>query len=149
MRLPILLLLLAFSTCIVAQSTLFYEITSATGEITIDGTPNEAAWATATIATDFQLTQPTDGKPASERTEVKMLFDDRFLYDNPFIRVSLGMAWRFFEEAEVPWKKEPPAVVIVVIGGLFLQTVWDQTPVSVVISVVIQLSSVVIICAPA
>ncbi|MCX8212590.1 MAG: DUF5916 domain-containing protein [Lewinella sp.] len=80
MKLPILLLLLAFSTCIVAQSTLFYEITSATGEITIDGIPNEAAWATATIATDFQLTQPTDGKPASERTEVKMLFDDRFLY---------------------------------------------------------------------
>ena len=27
--------------------------------------------------------------------------DDRFLYDNPFIRVSLGMAWRFFGEDEV------------------------------------------------
>ncbi len=71
--------------------------------------------------------------------------DDRFVHSNPFIRVSLCTAWRFFEDAEVPQKKEPPAVVIVVIGGRFLATAWGQTPISVVISVVIQSSSVVII----
>jgi len=33
--------------------------------------------------------------------------DDRFIYDNPFIRVSLGMAWRFFKGDEVGEKGAP------------------------------------------
>jgi len=75
-----LLLLLIFSSCLTAQSSHFYDITAAEGEITIDGIPDEAAWAKASVATDFKLNRPTDDKPASERTEVRMLFDDRFLY---------------------------------------------------------------------
>jgi len=51
-----------------------------TDTIKIDGLLDEPAWTLAQPATDFLQQQPTEGAPASERTEVRALFDDRNIY---------------------------------------------------------------------
>jgi hypothetical protein len=48
--------------------------------IKIDGILDEPAWALAQPATDFLQEQPTEGASASERTEVRVLFDDKNIY---------------------------------------------------------------------
>jgi hypothetical protein len=48
--------------------------------IQIDGHLDESAWARAEPATDFRQEEPNEGQPATERTEVRILFDDRNLY---------------------------------------------------------------------
>jgi hypothetical protein len=48
--------------------------------IKIDGTLDEPAWSLAQPATDFLQQQPNEGAPASERTEVRVLFDDKKIY---------------------------------------------------------------------
>ncbi len=51
-----------------------------TGSITIDGRLDDAAWAAATPITRFTQQQPDEGKPASERTEIRILYDESALY---------------------------------------------------------------------
>ena len=51
-----------------------------TDTIKIDGLLDEPAWALAQPATDFLQERPNEGAPASERTEVRVLFDDRNIY---------------------------------------------------------------------
>ena len=48
--------------------------------IKIDGLLDEPPWSVAQPATDFLQEQPNEGQPASEKTEVRVLFDDRNLY---------------------------------------------------------------------
>jgi uncharacterized protein DUF5916/cellulose/xylan binding protein with CBM9 domain len=52
----------------------------AIGPITMDGVLDEAAWFEATPATDFVQSTPSTGLPATEKTEVRILFDDETLY---------------------------------------------------------------------
>lgn len=49
-------------------------------KITIDGVLDEAAWANAQTAKDFVFRWPTSGKTASEKTEVKVMYDDFAMY---------------------------------------------------------------------
>ncbi len=51
-----------------------------TDAIKIDGLLDEPVWSTAEPATDFRQETPTEGAPASERTEVRVLYDDKNLY---------------------------------------------------------------------
>src|SRR6266513_1506560 len=51
-----------------------------TEAIKIDGLLNEPAWSLAQPATDFRQERPTEGAPASERTEVRVLFDEKNIY---------------------------------------------------------------------
>ncbi|MXX78558.1 MAG: hypothetical protein F4Z33_06245, partial [Gemmatimonadales bacterium] len=46
----------------------------------IDGVLNDAVWNGAPVMTDFIQREPFDGQPASERTEVRMVFDDEAIY---------------------------------------------------------------------
>ncbi len=46
----------------------------------IDGNLDDPAWADAPVATDFVQMEPHEGRPASERTEVRVLYDDEALY---------------------------------------------------------------------
>ena len=46
----------------------------------IDGYLNEQVWMQAAAATDFIQREPDEGKPASERTEIRVLYDDDALY---------------------------------------------------------------------
>jgi hypothetical protein len=60
------------------------------GTISIDGKLDEAAWARATPVTDFRQQQPREGVPASQRTEVRILYDERALYIGARMYDSLG-----------------------------------------------------------
>jgi hypothetical protein len=47
---------------------------------TIDGFLNDEQWTLARPATDFTQRDPDEGKPASEQTEIRVLYDDANLY---------------------------------------------------------------------
>ncbi|MBI4463188.1 MAG: carbohydrate binding family 9 domain-containing protein [Acidobacteria bacterium] len=49
-------------------------------KITIDGELNEPAWQTAEPAKDFIQRAPAEGQPATEWTEVRVLYDKEYLY---------------------------------------------------------------------
>ena len=49
-------------------------------EISIDGSLTEPAWATAQPATGFTQRDPSEGEPATEWTEVRVLYDDENIY---------------------------------------------------------------------
>jgi hypothetical protein len=46
----------------------------------IDGSVDENLWQQATVVTDFVQAEPVEGQPASERTEVRILYDERAIY---------------------------------------------------------------------
>ena len=48
--------------------------------MTLDGVLSEAAWTRATPATDFRQQEPDEGAPATERTEVRVVYDANQLY---------------------------------------------------------------------
>jgi hypothetical protein len=49
-------------------------------EIIIDGKLNEPAWAGAPVASDFIQNEPRPGEPASEKTEARILYNDKYIY---------------------------------------------------------------------
>lgn len=51
-----------------------------TGPIVLDGKLDEPDWQAATPAKDFRQAQPNEGQPATQRTEVRFLYDDDALY---------------------------------------------------------------------
>ncbi len=51
-----------------------------TGDIHVDGHFDEPAWATAPATGDFTQSWPKPGNPATQRTEVRVLYDDEALY---------------------------------------------------------------------
>ena len=51
-----------------------------TGSISLDGLPDEEAWASAPPVTEFWQTQPFEGQPVSMPTEARFLYDDEALY---------------------------------------------------------------------
>ncbi|MBI4483321.1 MAG: carbohydrate binding family 9 domain-containing protein [Acidobacteria bacterium] len=51
-----------------------------TGEITLDGRLQEEFWQAAEPATGFTQNQPNEGEPATEKTEVRILFTKDKLY---------------------------------------------------------------------
>ena len=61
-----------------------------TSAITIDGRLDDAAWATAIPATEFTQSEPIDGAAASERTEVRILYDDDAIYVGAYLHDSTG-----------------------------------------------------------
>ena len=54
--------------------------TEVTESPSIDGRLDEAVWQQAPVMTGFTQREPSDGQPASERTEVRVIFDDVALY---------------------------------------------------------------------
>src|SRR3990172_9208697 len=50
------------------------------GTIHIDGRFDEPAWAVAEPVTAFTQRQPQEGDPATERTEVRIVYDDAAIY---------------------------------------------------------------------
>jgi Domain of unknown function (DUF5916)/Carbohydrate family 9 binding domain-like len=59
-------------------------------EISIDGRLDDAAWAAATPVTDLIQSTPDEGKPASQKTEIRILYDDAALYVGARMYDSLG-----------------------------------------------------------
>ncbi len=46
----------------------------------MDGIVDESSWTLADVATNFLQREPREGQPATERTEVRILYDDENLY---------------------------------------------------------------------
>lgn len=46
----------------------------------VDGRLDEAAWQSAPVTDVFTQIDPDEGRPASQRTDVRVLFDDQYLY---------------------------------------------------------------------
>lgn len=57
-------------------------------EITIDGKLEEASWALAPVATNFIQNEPKPDEPASEKTEVRTLYDNENIYFGFFMKES-------------------------------------------------------------
>src|SRR5205085_9708439 len=51
-----------------------------TADITIDAKLDEAAWAAAPVSSDFTQSYPKVGAQPTNRTEVRVLYDDAALY---------------------------------------------------------------------
>jgi hypothetical protein len=49
-------------------------------EVVLDGRLDDPAWATVAPATEFRQAEPDEGQPATQRTEVRFLFDDDALW---------------------------------------------------------------------
>src|SRR5689334_11242219 len=59
-----------------------------TNRINVDGVLNEDVWGEAPIASDFVQAEPKEGAPASEQTEVRVLYDDSNIYFGVYARDS-------------------------------------------------------------
>ena len=46
----------------------------------LDGTLNDPVWSAAPVIADFRQREPLETQPATERTEVRILFDSRHIY---------------------------------------------------------------------
>jgi hypothetical protein len=62
----------------------------AVGPIVVDGVLDEVAWARAVPATDFRQYSPEEGAPATQRTEVRFLYDADALYIGARLYDDLG-----------------------------------------------------------
>lgn len=77
-RLFLFFILISFSG--LGQSDRTYSIRKTTDPIKIDGILDEIMWESAQIATSFSLTRPYDTAQAAYQTEVRLAFDQQFLY---------------------------------------------------------------------
>ena len=62
------------------------------GPVAIDGKLDEAAWAAATPIGDFTQQQPHEGQAPTQRTEIRVLYDEDALYIGARVNDSLGAA---------------------------------------------------------
>ncbi len=60
------------------------------GPITLDGKLDDAAWKAATPITKFIQQQPHEGLPATQATEIRILYDDQALYIGARVNDSIG-----------------------------------------------------------
>ena len=51
-----------------------------TAGVSVDGKLDEEIWRTAPAITEFRQSQPDEGKPATQKTEVRFAYDDAALY---------------------------------------------------------------------
>jgi Domain of unknown function (DUF5916)/Carbohydrate family 9 binding domain-like len=56
------------------------QVLRVTEPIKIDGKLDEVVWSQAEIAGEFRQQEPNEGTPATEKTEVRVLFDEKNLY---------------------------------------------------------------------
>jgi hypothetical protein len=97
---PALLCALFFVPSVAAQQTTLSQndprpvarAAARQGDISIDGRVDEAAWAAATPITQFLQQAPDEGKPATEKTELRILYDDAAVYIGARMYDSQGAA---------------------------------------------------------
>ena len=88
----------ALSTSLAAQQTTksqndprpIAQATRRSGDVTIDGKLDEAAWSAAKPIGDLTQSSPNEGKPATEKTEVRVVYDDAALYIGARMFDSMG-----------------------------------------------------------
>jgi hypothetical protein len=84
------------------------QVVRAVAPVAIDGKLNDEVWSVASPATDFIQTDPDEGKPATERTEVRVAYDASALYvgarlhDAEAAKISRQLSRRD-QDAEADW----------------------------------------------
>jgi hypothetical protein len=76
----LIFLLLCFTSLYSQNSKKIFKIDKTDAPPTIDGVLDDKIWQQASIATDFVQYKPYNNEPSSEKTEVRMLYDDNFIY---------------------------------------------------------------------
>src|SRR5215211_7506249 len=66
------------------------QATRRTGSIVVDGKIDESAWSAATPIGDLTQAVPNEGKAASEKTELRILYDDAAIYVGARMFDSMG-----------------------------------------------------------
>lgn len=66
------------------------EVKRALRPLTVDGSLAETDWELATPVTDFFRREPRQGGPIRYQTEVRFLYDDKYLYVGAFCKDSVG-----------------------------------------------------------
>ena len=61
-----------------------------TSAVSVDGKLDEEVWRTAPAITEFRQSQPDEGKPATQRTEVRFAYDDQAIYVGARMYDSMG-----------------------------------------------------------
>jgi Domain of unknown function (DUF5916)/Carbohydrate family 9 binding domain-like len=78
-----------------------------TSPIRVDGRLDEPAWAAAQVVSAFTQYDPEEGKPASERTEARVMYDDDALYVGMRLhdrgRVNARLGRRDMDLADADW----------------------------------------------
>ena len=82
---------------------------AAVGPIVVDGVLDEAAWQGAPVAGDFVQGEPRTGQPATEATEVRVLYDATTLYIGAYLhdREAAGI---IVNDIKKDFKEEEPLV---------------------------------------
>jgi hypothetical protein len=80
LKLKLIILSCVVSFILTAQEQKHLEALSIQSDIKIDGELNESIWSEAKVASGFTQTTPVFGNPATQKTEVKVLYDNNALY---------------------------------------------------------------------
>src|SRR5213592_4221956 len=79
----------------------------AEGELRIDGRLDEKDWTSAAVTDSFTQIDPAEGKPATERSEVRVLYDDDFLYVGAWLndsgRTTARLGRRDMDPSDSDW----------------------------------------------
>lgn len=74
---------MAFALSLFSQKrneSFVYRMKRASGPVTVDGVPDDAAWSGVAAAAGFHMITPMDTSLATVSTEVRMTYDDRNIY---------------------------------------------------------------------
>ena len=85
------------------------------GEIIVDGDLDEPEWSLAQPATDFIQNEPRTGQPATERTEVRFLYNNENLYVGLWAFDSAGRSGIRVHEVKrdySPWENDNFAIML-------------------------------------
>ena len=78
--LPFIYLTLLCSTFNVSHAQERIQLHSCPGPITLDGLLTEACWEKSPVISDFRQRDPREGEPATEKTEIRVVYYEQALY---------------------------------------------------------------------
>ena len=76
----VLLVLISFSSGVAGTSSKKIHAVRVASSISVDGVLGEGDWKNAETLSDFQQYDPVEGADPTEKTDVRVLFDDNALY---------------------------------------------------------------------
>lgn len=100
------------------------------GPLVIDGLLDDVAWRVAPVASDFRQQDPSPGQPATQRTEVRFLYDEAALYIGARMhdtRGAAGVSMRVVRRDESP-SSDYFMLILDTFHDHMSRTVFEVTP---------------------
>ncbi len=73
------LLVLIINQISYGQETIIQAVRVKTGPVS-DGNLNDSSWNSGVVFSDFRMVEPVPGSDPSEKTEMRIIYDDKYLY---------------------------------------------------------------------